>query len=274
VKNCTVGLRTRVSVAVGYLIQRRSTDAFIIAHPRSGSTWLRTILTNIILPDARSDPDVFNALIRGVSVRSAQDIRSMPSPRLLTSHTAYLPGLPKVLYMVRDGRDAIISFYEFSVFRNRRLGKLIERKYIDFSVFLDRYYAGEYGHVWDHHVESWLGMGQEKMGDRLMLLRYEDLKKSTEEVVEKVAAFFSIRATTEEISRAVAEARIENMREIEKEEWKRKGLGTPSTKASFYRAGKKRNWGKYFSEDDKELFEERSARAFELAHYEFGNWDS
>jgi hypothetical protein len=231
-------------------------------------------LTNILLPDAHSNPEIFNNFIRGVSVRSAQSLRKLPSPRLLTSHTAYIPGLPKVLYMVRDGRDVLVSYYNYAVFRKRYLQQHNRIDVFTFSEFLDHYYEGQYGHIWDHHVESWLGSGKASMGERLMLVRYEDLKKETEEIVEQVAAFLGIDASSEVIATAVDEASLENARKIEKEEWEKKGLGAPDAKTSFYGAGKKRDWGKYYDEDAKRLFIERSARAFDLAGYEFGEWDS
>lgn len=114
----------------------------IVAHPRSGSTWLRTMIANIISPVANSNPVIFNKMISGVSIRNALAVNRLSSPRILTSHISYLPGLPKVIYVVRDGRDAIVSYYHYDVHRK--------------TFFIDRYYQGAYRHIWHQHVESLL----------------------------------------------------------------------------------------------------------------------
>ena len=262
-----IGLRTRLSVLAGYMPQKRSNDSFIVAHPRSGSTWLRTIITNILIPEAQSDPDVFNDLIPGFSIRRARELSKLRSPRLLMTHSAYLPGFPRVLYLVRDGRDVLISYYNFLVYRKQRVTADGDEGSIDFSTFLARYYDGRYGHIWDHHVQSWLVHGPARMGVRIMIVKFEDMKISTEEVVQQIVAFLSIPATDDEISRAVQDASIEKARKVEKEEWKKKGLGAPDSRSSFYGSGAKRDWRKHFSDEDMELFLKHSTKALELVGY-------
>ena len=57
-------LKIRFSRAVSFqLWQRRDDDQFIASFPRSGSTWLRTMICNVLVPDANSNPDIFNARI-------------------------------------------------------------------------------------------------------------------------------------------------------------------------------------------------------------------
>lgn len=148
--------RAKLSLAVSYLPQRFNDDVFIIAHPRSGSTWLRTMLTNIMRPDANSNPDVFNRLIPSPSIRSIRSIREvwpLPSPRIRTSHSSYLPGLSGVVCLVRDGRGALVSYYHYVVHRQSRL-KGSDASKFDFPEFFERYYQGYYRHIWHLHVES------------------------------------------------------------------------------------------------------------------------
>ena len=168
--------RTKLSLVFGYLPWRRRDDVFIIAHLRSGSTWVRTMLANLMQPDANSDPDVFNRLIPASSIHNIREVWALPSPRVLTSHTSYLPGLPKVVYLVRDGRDTLVSYYHYTIHRRARLDpSYVSTADIDFPTFFERYYQGDYRHIWHQHVESWLTRGR-LLGDRMMVVRFEELK--------------------------------------------------------------------------------------------------
>jgi len=262
--------RTRLSLAVSYLPQRRDDDVFIIAHPRSGSTWLRTMLTNIMQPEANSNPDVFNRLIPSPSVRSIQNIRDiwfLPSPRILTSHSSYLPGLPKVVYLVRDGRDVLVSYYHYVIYRQSRL-KGADVLGIDFSEFFKRYYHGHYRYIWYLHVESWLVRGKKSLGDRMLVVRFEDMKKDPQAVVSEVARFAHLSASPELVASAVQKADLENMRKVEKQRWQAKGLGTPDETSSFYRSGQSKKWQTYFTPELLDRFLSCSAKAMQLAGYQ------
>ncbi|MFT6408683.1 MAG: hypothetical protein ACJAQ6_002103, partial [Arenicella sp.] len=107
-------IRNRLSTPLGHLrLSHRPSDAYITAFPRSGSTWLRTILVNIMDPAADSNPDVFNARIPAVSIRNAAIINRLQSPRLIMTHSLWRQSIKKSVYLVRDGRDAFISSYHY-----------------------------------------------------------------------------------------------------------------------------------------------------------------
>jgi estrone sulfotransferase len=256
-------LRVKASLNVGHaLIQNRSDDSFIIAHPRSGSTWLRTILANILRPDKPSNPDVFNKLIPGVSIRGALNVNRLPAPRIIMSHTWYRPDLPNVIYMVRDGRDVLVSFYHYTITRNRQSDR------INFPEFFNLYYRGKYAYLWHHHVTSWLNEGRKTMGDHFLVIRFEDLREDTVAVVERVADFLGITATRKQVEVAIQQASLANLRKIERERWQKKGLGVPEKATTFYRSGKSGQWKDYFTENNFKLFYQKSAEALGLAGYD------
>src|SRR5688572_1697589 len=95
------GITTRVNRRLGhFLIRERADDRYIYSYPRAGSTWLRTILANLIDPTAEADPERRFSLIPGVSVRNARRIGALPSPRLLKSHGRYMGRVPRAVYLV------------------------------------------------------------------------------------------------------------------------------------------------------------------------------
>jgi len=227
------------------------------------------MLTNIVRPDANSNPDVFNRLIPSPSIRSIRNVRdvwSLPSPRILTSHSSYLPGLPRVVYLVRDGRDALVSYYHYVVHRQSRL-KGSDVLQLDFPGFFERYYQGHYRYIWHLHLESWLVRGKASLGDRMLVVRFEDMKKDPQAIVSEVARFAHLSASPGLVASAVQKADLANMRQVEKQRWQAKGLGTPDETSSFYRSGQSKKWQAYFTSKLLDRFLSCSAKAMQLAGY-------
>ena len=227
----TQRLRNRLSTPIGHaLLSKRKDDAYIAAYPRSGSTWLRTILVNILDPSANSNPDVFNARIPAVSIRNASIINKLSSPRLIMTHSNWRSSINKGVYLVRDGRDAFISSYHYHVTRNG----------LDMSIraYFELYKQRAYGQTWESHVLSWLEYGVKELGNDLVVVRFEDLKNDTQGCVKRICFFLQIEADDELIQRAIALASLDNAKKIEQQ---RQG-NIKDNNASFYREGRSEQW--------------------------------
>lgn len=249
-------LRRNISLTVDHaLIEKRRSDQYVVAFPRSGSTWLRTILAALIKPENGFEPDVFNALIPSVGIRSLRMIRSLGDPRLMMSHTTFRPGLRRVVYLVRDGRDSVVSYYHHTTTR--------EGQKVPFAQWFDLYCRRQYGARWNDNVEGWLTRGPQHFGDNLLIVKFEELKQTPSPYIEKIAAFLGIRADGQRIGRALEMASLENAREREKREARK--LDDPN--ASFYRGGKTGQWHEYLNGAAYERFMDLSNRALKLAGY-------
>jgi hypothetical protein len=227
----TQRLRNQLSTPIGHaLLSKRKDDAYIAAFPRSGSTWLRTILVNILDPSANSNPDVFNARIPAVSIRNAGIINRLPSPRLIMTHSNWRPSINKAVYLVRDGRDAFISSYHYHVTRND----------LDMSIgtYFELYKQHAYGQTWESHVQSWFKHGESRLGKALLVIRFEDLKHDTKGCVLRVCAFLGIEAKDTQVQQAIALASLDNAKKIELQ---RQG-NIKDNNASFYREGRNEQW--------------------------------
>lgn len=235
------------------LLRSRPADQFIVAFPRSGSTWLRTMLTNVLVPGANSNPKVFNARIPGVTFRKLRHLYALPSPRLMMTHSPWLPAFGRVVYVVRDGRDALVSYYHYAT----------TRAGLDqpFDAFLDDYYRGLHGTPWHEHVEGWLGHGITHLGPDLHVVRFEQLKRDTVGELGRVLAFLSIEATPEQIDSAIALASMDNVKRLEGQ--RRGPLASPD--ASFYRGGTTGDGRALLTGARLARFEAVSTRALELA---------
>jgi len=87
-----------------------SDDVFLVSYPRSGNTWTRFLLGNLI---DQKDPLTFSNIesrIPEIYFNNDRFLRQLPRPRLLKSHECFQPHYPHVIYIVRDPRDVEISF--------------------------------------------------------------------------------------------------------------------------------------------------------------------
>jgi len=240
-----------LSTPIGHaLISKREDDAYIAAFPRSGSTWLRTMLVNALEIDARSNPDVFNAKIPAVSVRNAKPINALASPRLIMTHSVYRPSIKKAIYLVRDGRDAFISSYHYHVTRGG--------SELSLEDYLQRYHNKYYGHTWEQHVESWFIRQSSVSNTDLLVVKFEELKRDTDKQLKNVITFLGLNVGSDRIHQAVNDASLINARKIEQQ---RQGA-IDDNNASFYRGGRSQQWqekeyskviGKFTSKADKAL---------------------
>jgi hypothetical protein len=250
-------LRTFVSLELGHrLIRPLPDDAYLAAAVRSGSTWLRTMLVNARNPEARSDPDVFNRELPSITIRNARLVRDAPRPRLIMTHGTWRPAIRRAVYLVRDGRDSVVSRYHYYVTRRGRDES--------FASFYRDYCAGAYDLPWHVGVESWLGTAREVLGPELHVVRFETLKHDTVAVLGGVCEFLGLGVTPADVARAVDEASLENERRIEA----RRDGAYADPDRSFYRGGRAGQWRELFSDEIRADFLRRSRRAMELAGYE------
>ena len=216
-------------------------DTFVVSYPKSGNTWSRFLVANLLNPDEPATFANINRLIPDPEALSKRYLKRLPRPRILKSHEPFDPRYKKVLYIVRDPRDVVLSEYHFDV--KRRLiqeGSPIEERV---SLFLD---GGTcpYG-SWGENVASWLAT--RKHSPRFLLVRYEDLESDTRRELTRMAAFLGVEPAPERLAMAIERSSADTMRKLEKEQanlWS----STKETRKDkpFVRAAKSGGWRKEF----------------------------
>ena len=184
-------------------------DTFLVSYPKSGNTWTRFLIANLVYPGKHPDFSNINELIPDPEALSKRHLSTLPRPRFLKSHQYFDPRYQKIIYVVRDPRDVALSQYHFH--RKRRL---IDDHY-PVAQFVTRFVAGEtseYG-SWAENVASWLSTRYGSQG--FLLLRYEDMIADTPAELAKVAAFLNMPADSSRIAHAVAQSTANKMRELE-----------------------------------------------------------
>lgn len=212
-------------------------DIFLVSFPKSGNTWTRFLIANLAHPSQQADFGNIHLLIPDPFATSKRDFDRMPRPRIIKSHECFDPRYPRVIYIVRDPRDVLLSQYHY-----HRKCRRIEDDY-PIEKFVVRFIAGEtcpHG-SWGENVASWLTTRQ---GDpRFLLLKYEDMVADTCCELAKVSSFLGLPAGSEQVAEAVEKSSVNKMRELEKTQGDLNTLTKETRKdLAFVRAGKAGGW--------------------------------
>jgi hypothetical protein len=216
-----MGAIGRIFVGIKYLARqdpprRRliadKNDTFLVSYPKSGNTWVRLLLANLIHPQEVVTLTGADQLIPSVDGQSRRYFEQMPRPRVIKSHYPFCETYKRVIYVVRDPRDIAVSQYHFQV----------KRRVLDdgfpIDKFITSFVAGEvcpYG-SWGENVASWTGA---RTGDpNFLIVRYEDLLRQTYDELSRIVLLLQMNASAERLSLAVERSTAEKMRKMEKQE--------------------------------------------------------
>jgi Sulfotransferase domain len=212
-------------------------DIFLVSFPKSGNTWTRFLLANLTHPEQPATFANIDRLIPDPSATQKRDLDRMPRPRIIKSHECFDPRYPRVIYVVRDPRDVVISQYHY----HRKLRKIENDSPLE--KFVTRFLAGEtcpHG-SWGQNVSTWLATRERD--SRFLLLRYEDMVENPARELAKVVAFLNLSVSPEQIAQAVERSSADRMRKLEKDQAELQGLTKGSRKdLSFVRAAASGGW--------------------------------
>jgi hypothetical protein len=212
-------------------------DIFLVSFPKSGNTWTRFLLANLRFPNEPATWTNINRLIPDPTGTPKKEFDRMPRPRIIKSHECFDPRYPRVVYIVRDPRDVVVSQYHY----HRKIRKIEDDSPIE--KFVTRFLAGEtcpHG-SWGQNVSTWLYTSEGN--SRFLLLRYEDLVADTARELAKVAAFLRLDVGPQQISQAVERSSADQMRKLEKAQPNKNELMKGSRKdLSFVRAAGSGGW--------------------------------
>lgn len=241
---------------------------WIASYPKSGNTWLRLMLRDLLFPgeeinfaplaNARSEVnDALDIDCCDLTNPEAEALRPLAyramarrSPQVLyrkvhdawvttTGGTPLFP--PEVtlgaFYVVRDPRDVAVSWSHFAgVPLDDAIASLGEpdatlrktRRLVDISL-PQRLLS------WSEHVSGWL----DAPGRAPCLLRYEDMLADPFEALSRAATYAGIAYNAEAIERAVRATRFETLQEKES----RLGFnGGQQGSSPFFRCGRSGGW--------------------------------
>ncbi len=188
-------------------------DMFLVSYPKSGNTWTRFLIANLVYRERNPDFSNINQLLPDVEGMFKRDLERVSRPRILKSHQYFDPRFPKVIYVVRDPRDVVLSEYHFDI-KRRAIAD-------DFPLqqFVSRFLRGELNHpygTWGENVASWFYT--RRQDSRFLLVTYEALQTRPAEEMRRIASFMGISPDPERLAFAIEQSSADRMREMEKKQ--------------------------------------------------------
>ena len=188
----------------------RADDVFLCSYPRSGNTWINYLLAFYRFPLNDIDVIKINHYIPDIYWGMSKGFLELPSPRVLKSHELFDARYPRVIYLIRDGRDAYFSYYHFRCACAGYKGS--------FEEFIRQVTTGEiWPSSWHEHVESWL---VREHTTPITVIRYEDLLLRTLDVLRQIVLFIGWEWSESAGQRAIDLASLDRIwRDHKKHGW-------------------------------------------------------
>ena len=189
-------------------------DTMIVSYPRSGNTWTRFLVANLLHPNLDVSFANIENLIPDTAAISSRALKKIPRPRVIKSHEYFDHRYPRIIYIVRDPRDVAVSFYNFQRKYEQIADDLSLELYVDDFVN-GRLNSKSWG-TWGENVASWVCTRGKSPG--FLLLRFEDMLQDTRRELRRIAEFLAVPASNSIVERVVDNCSAEHMRQLEKQE--------------------------------------------------------
>ena len=255
-----------------YNFELRPDDIWIVSYPKCGTTWTQEIVWQIIndldLETAKSKKSQervpflelgshpkssSNAVAKLLFVEDPitfADNLPVTKPRVIKSHLIFeilppeLLETCRVVYVCRNPKDAIVSFYH--------MHKLIAPEMGDapFGDFVDLVKDGDviYGGYWEHLRSAWSRRNHPNM----KFVWFEDLKRDTPGHIKGIGEFLGRNLSKEQVDSLCRSTNIDTMRAMSA------NLGADKKEKQFsekfFRKGEVGNWTEYFQGKKLEEF--------------------
>lgn len=247
-------------------------DTFITSYPKSGNTWVRFFVSNLLLDDDTTNFSNLDQQVPDIYKADIAFLRRMNRPRFMKSHQPYTPQHPRVLYLVRDVRAVVTSYYR----QKLRMGRIpaglpmheFTRMFVEGSVT-------EFG-PWDSHVLGWLvNKMNDANRDLFLLVRYEDMMHRGIEEFRKIAAFLRLPRSDKQIQDAYTRSVFNRMRQLESKagtEWVEKRRAVDLS-IPFMHSGETDSWKRDLDAASIQLLQERFGSMLSRLGYDLGSHD-
>ena len=232
----------------------RPSDIFTASYPRSGSTWLRFILAEILAGQSSGFKGV-NLLSPDVGQHSRAQALLPGDGRLIKTHELYRPSYKKAIYLARDPRDVLFSEYAYE----SALGVIDG----DFDVFLNAFLrkgVNPFG-LWTDHVNTWLDAADSNQCE-LLVVRFEEMRRDTERSLKQIMDFMNVPVEQSTIRKAIENNSLEQMKAKEKITPQR-----ASAKGRFIGSGSVQGWKQKLSVPQLQLIDQYAGRAMSRLGY-------
>jgi len=204
-------LRIRMNMRRLVASDPRSHDIYIVEFPKSGITWLCTLLANMALSGAgeKSRATYYNVqhYVPDIHMAKCLSIGDSILPgipqRLIKSHSEYNTFYQSVIYLARHPVPVMRSLCGY-------INQHSNRKITMDQLLADHKYGLP---AWQRHVRGWLA--NHEQANRLHLVRYEDMISNADKVLKNISSNIGWEFSDEAIRNAVHNSSAEQMKRSE-----------------------------------------------------------
>ncbi|XP_030938999.1 flavonol sulfotransferase-like [Quercus lobata] len=245
----------------------QTNDIILSSFPKSGTTWLKALSFAIV---TRSSFDISaNPLLTTMPHECVLSLesdlahnsfhRNQDTP-LIGTHVPYT-SLPKsiidsrckIIYICRDPKDTFVSLWHFLYNASFKGVDSSAKEDADFEKAFELFCDGVsyYGPYWNHVLGYWKASLESP--ERILFLKYEDLKNETLFYVKKIAEFMGYPFSLEEedkrmVQKIVDLCSFQNLSRLEvNKSGQLHGRAYLIEKNAFFRKGEAGDWKNYLT---------------------------
>ncbi|WCJ18111.1 Cytosolic sulfotransferase 17 [Euphorbia peplus] len=242
----------------------QANDFVLCTPPKSGTTWLKALC--FAISTRNQSPDSLLTQKMPHDIVPFQEMlyllgqnRDIQNP-LVSTHVAFT-SLPKsilnssstkIIYLCRNPKDVLVSLWLFlTSIRNSNVANIIS-----FQEAYEKFCNGvsAYGPYWDHVLSYW--KASLEFPDKVLFLKYEDLKNDASFNVKKMADFMHFAFSDDEQKQGMVEKIVqlcsfENLSNLEVNKSENKSIQMVSKiqNSGFFRKGKTGDWKNYLTDE-------------------------
>ncbi|KAL0297351.1 UNVERIFIED_CONTAM: Cytosolic sulfotransferase 15 [Sesamum radiatum] len=238
----------------------KGTDIILSTMPKCGTTWLKALVFSIANRDVfsieqspllTSNPHTLVPYLEYTIYQEQEnlELENIPRPRILATHVPFqiLPDCIResecrIICICRNPLDQFVSHHRFLLEnKNEKDAVLLELDEV-FDMFCQG--IQPFGPFWDHMLGYW--NAHLKNPQKLLFLKYEDLKQDISSEVKKIAEFIGFPFSAEEENQGMIEqisrlCSFENLKNLEVNKSGYAG-GAPIKNSSLFRKGEVGDW--------------------------------
>ena len=203
---------------------------WLASYPRSGNTFLRIILNKMFGVQTYS---LYNDMLDIGSDSSTKEVvghellpddfdieeaRAAKKTYFIKTHDVPLNEMDKVIYIVRDGRESTLSYFNYKKTYFGSTENILSMLYGDTP----------YG-IWSDHLKAWRPNSRQNT----LLIRYEDLISDPSDDINKISVFLDIEPVNGDLPT------FDKLQKIN---------------PNFFRSGKKNTWKNILTQNEHNAF--------------------
>ncbi|XP_029354267.1 sulfotransferase family 5A, member 1 [Echeneis naucrates] len=254
-------LHTQESLQHALKFPFRDTDILIASYPKSGTTWIQEMLSLIL---NKGDPHLSLTVPNWARAPWLEHYYcasvlegSSTTPRIVTTHlphhllgSALTDSKAKVIYVSRNPKDVLVSFYHF-----HKMANFLPESGT-FPEFVNRFLAGtlHFG-SWFDHFKGWTSQ-MTPMHSRLHMT-YEEMSLDLHGAIKKVSSFIQCPLVEDEVNNCVQYCSFSQMKDNVMVNYSLVPDDIMDhNRGRFMRKGQMGDWKNMFTEEQNRYFEQ------------------